>query len=131
MRLRPKKGWRISLWIWPKNIPRSVHEKLYGLVQISRTIDKGKAAAGGTLSLLGIDHGKFLDIIKNARSDEDIHAYTKTFIENKSPEEIERWNQDWISRRPQGEESTDVTTWADLLNLDEKRAVLKRETVSK
>ena len=137
--------------------PRSVHEKLYGLVQIARTIDKAKATAHGNVGeyhyncgmdqavfgFLGIDHEKLLDVVKNAKSDDEINAYVKSFIDKKSPEEIERWNQEWLTKKPQGEsleyftqlrsqiapDRTDVTSWPDLLDLDEKRNVPKRETV--
>jgi hypothetical protein len=138
--------------------PRSVREKLYGLVQIGRTIDKGKAAAHGNVGeyhyncgmdqavfgFLGIDHEKLLEVIKNAKNDDEIYAYAKSFIDKKSPEEIERWNQEWLTKKPQGEsleyflqlrnqvapDRTDVTAWPDLLDLDEKRTVPKRETVN-
>ena len=138
--------------------PRSVQEKLYGVVQIGRAIDKGKAVAHGNVgeyhyncgmdqavfAFLDIDHEKLLDVIKNAKSDDEIYAYVKTFIDKKSPEEIERWNQEWLTKKPQGEsleyflqlrnqvapDRTDVTSWPDLLDLDEKRSVPKRETVN-
>ena len=138
--------------------PRSVHEKLFGVVQIDRTIDKAKALAHGNIGeyhyncpmdqavfgFLGIDHEALLDAIKNAKSDEDIKAYVKTFIDKKSPEEIENWNREYLARKPAGEsleyflnlrnqvapDRTDVMTWPDLLDLDEKRTVPKRETAS-
>lgn len=138
--------------------PRSVHEKLFGLVQIARTIDKGKATAHGNVgeyhyncgmdqavfSFLGINHDALLDVIKNAKSDADIQSYVKSFIDKKSPEEISRWNQEWLTHKPTGESleyflqlrnqvapnRTDVTSWPDLLDLDEKRTVPKRETAN-
>ena len=141
-----------------KEYPRSVHDKLYGLVQINRTIDKGKAVAHGNVGdyhyncpmdqavfgFLGIDHEALLDVIKNAKNDGEVESYVKGFIDKKSPEEIERWNQEWTSHKPEGEsleyflqlrnsiapDRTDVTTWADLLDLDEKRTVPKRETAN-
>jgi hypothetical protein len=137
--------------------PRSVHDKLFGLVQIGRTIDKGKAFAEGkngeyhyncpmdqaVFAFLGIDHNALLDVIKNAKSDADINAYVKAFIDKKSPQEIEAWNQEWVTHKPEGEsleyfvqlrnqiapDRTDVTAWADLLDLDEKRNVPKRQAV--
>ncbi len=138
--------------------PRSVHEKLFGLVQIARTIDKGKAQARGNIgeyhyncpmdqavfSFLGIDHEALLDVIKNAKSDAEIESYVKSFVDKKSPEEIARWNQEWLTRKPTGEsleyflelrnqiapDRTDVTSWPDILDLDEKRPVPKRETAN-
>ena len=141
-----------------KTYPRSVHDKWLGLVQLGRTLDKGKAQAFGEIGeyhydcpmdrhvfeFLGINADEFLNAIRNAKSDSDIEAYLEPYIGKKSPEEIDRFNRDWVTRRPQGEsleyftnlrdqiapERTDVTSWADLLDLDEKRTVPKREAVS-
>lgn len=137
-----------------KEYPRSVHSKVHGLVQIGRTIDKGKALAHGNIGeyhyncpmdqavfgFLGIDHEQLLNTIKNAKSDADIDAYVNGFISKKSPAEIEAWNTEYTTAEPQGEkrefflnlrnevapDRTDVTTWADLLDLDEKRPVPQR-----
>lgn len=139
--------------------PRSVRDKLFGVVQIGRAIDKGKATAAGTngeynydcpmddavFEFLGIDGDKLLDVIKNAKSDSDIESYVKDFIDKKSPQEIETWNKEWLAHEPDNDDSrkyfldlrnqvapdrTDVTTWADVLDLDEKRPVPKRQPVS-
>lgn len=141
-----------------KTYPRSVHEKLLGVVQLGRTIDKGRAKAHGNIgdyhyncgmdqavfAFLGIDHEELLSVIKNAKSDAEIEAYAKRFIDKKSAAEIERWNQEWVTHKPEGEslkyflelrdqiapDRTDVTSWADLLDLDEKRTVPKREAAA-
>jgi hypothetical protein len=138
--------------------PRSVHDKLFGLVQIGRTTDKAKAAATGKLGeyhyncpldqavfgFLGIDHEALLDVVKNAKSDAEIESYIKTFTDKKTPQEIEAWSREYVTHKPEGEslkyflelrnaiapERTDVTSWPDLLDLDEKRSVPKRETVN-
>jgi hypothetical protein len=139
-----------------KTYPASVREKLHGIVQLRRTIEKGKAAALGNIgdyhyncpmdkgvfSFLGIDHEALLDVLKKAKSDEEISQYVKPFIDKKSSEELGKWNASWLLYGPQpGSESetyfldlrkqvapdrTDVTAWADLLDLDEKRSVPKR-----
>jgi hypothetical protein len=138
--------------------PRSVHEKLFGLVQIARAVDKGKALAHGNVGdyhyncpmdqavfgFLGIDHEALLNQIKT-KSDAEVEAYVKTFVDKKSPGEIEAWNQEWVKSGPSSDESqayfndlrsqvapdrTDVTSWADLLDLDEKRSVPRRETAN-
>lgn len=141
-----------------KTYPRSVHEQIFGLVQLARTIDKGKAAVHGTLGeynydcpmdralfeFLGMDGEQLLEVIKNAKSDAEIEAYCKPFVDKKTSAEIERWNQEWVTRKPEGPsleyflklrnevapDRTDVTSWADVLDLDEKRAVPRRDTVS-
>jgi hypothetical protein len=133
--------------------PTSVKTTFHGLVQIARTIDKGKAKAHGNLgeyhyncpmdaavfSFLGIDHEALLDVIGKAKSDQEISDYVAPFIHKKSAAEIEAWNIAWLKQAPAaGSESekyflqlrsevapgrTDVTAWADLLDLDEKRDV--------
>jgi hypothetical protein len=138
-----------------KTYPTSVKTKLHGLVQIARTIDKGKAKAHGNLgeyhyncpmdaavfAFLGIDHAALLDVISNAKSDQEISDYVAPFIHKKSQAEIEAWNAEWLRSAPApGSDSekyflqlrsevapdrTDVTAWADLLDLDEKRVVPK------
>lgn len=137
-----------------KTYPRSVSEKWLGIVQLGRALDKAKAKAFGNLGeynydcpmdkavfdFLGMDGEEFFNIVKNAKSDAEIEAYAKQFVDKKSPEELERWNNEWLTRRGDSSEyfidlrnqvapdRTDVTSWADLLDLDEKRTVPKRET---
>lgn len=138
-----------------KTYPTSVKTKLNGIVQLARTIDKGKAKAHGNIgdyhyncgmdqavfAFLGIDHEALLEVIGKAKSDQEIVDYVAPFIAKKSPAEIEAWNAEWLKSAPApGSESeqyflnlrsevapdrTDVTAWADLLDLDEKRSVPK------
>ena len=137
-----------------KTYPRSVHEKWLGIVQLGRALDKGKAKAHGNIGeynfdcpmdnavfeFRGIKGEEFLGVIKNAKSDAEIEAYAKQFVDKKTPAQIEQWNREWVSHAPEGEsktyflnlrnqvapDRTDVTTWADLLDLDEKRLVPRR-----
>ena len=135
--------------------PQSVKTTLHGIVQLARTIDKGKAKAHGNLGdyhyncpmdaavfgFLGIDHEALLDVISNAKSDAEISDYVAPFIHKKTAAQIEAWNADWLKAAPaagsdsekyflqlRGEvapDRSDVTAWADLLDLDEKRPVPK------
>lgn len=139
--------------------PRSVSDKIAGVVMLARTIDKAKAKAQGTLGeyhyncpmdqavfgFLGIDHEQCLATVTNAKNDAEIEAYAKTFAEKKSPAEIEAWNAGFLQYAPapgsEGEtffmelrrqvapDRTDVTAWADLLDLDEKRNVPRKAAV--
>ena len=139
-----------------KTYPRSVRDKVHGVVQLGRTIDKGKAQANGNIGeyhyncpmdqavfeFLGINSDELLGKIKNAKGDAEIEAYLKPFVDKKPSSEIESWNREWLTHKPEGgsleafvgirnqiaPDRTDVTTWADLLDLDEKRPVPKRET---
>ncbi|MFN2449121.1 MAG: DUF5069 domain-containing protein [Candidatus Baltobacteraceae bacterium] len=141
-----------------KTYPRSVHEKWLGIVQLGRALDKGKAKAHGNVGeynydcpmdkgvfdFLGMDGEEFLAVIKNAKSDAEIEAYAKPFVDKKTPEEIARWNDEWLTHTYSDESReyflnlreaaapgrTDVTTWADVLDLDEKRDVPKRTPVA-
>lgn len=143
-----------------REYPAGVREKLHGIVQLKRTIDKGKALAHGNIgeyhydcpmdqavfAFLGIDQQALLDVIKQAGNDQEIADYVKPFVTSKSPAEIEAWNERWLTYRPQAgsdsekyflelrtqvaPERTDVVAWADLLDLDEKRSVPQRATAS-
>ena len=130
-----------------REYPRSVSDKWQGVVQLGRAIDKGKAEAQGKVGeyhyncpmdqavfgFLGVNHDRLLDVIRKAKSDADIEAFTRPFVDAKSREEIERWNRDWLAHEPEGPsrdaflelrskiapQRTDVTTWPDLLDLDD------------
>jgi len=136
-----------------KDYPASVKTKLHGIVQLQRTIDKGKALAQGTIgeyhyncpmdvhvfTFLGIDHEALLEKIKTAKNDHEISDYVAPFIHAKSDAEIEAFNAEWLKHGPDpgseaegyfksmlqelAPERTDITAWADLLDLDEKRPV--------
>jgi len=80
------------------------------------------------------------DAVKNTSHAPEIEAYVKPLIQKKTATEIERFNHETLSRKPSGEgltafqtlrtkiapDRTDVTTWPDLLDLDERRVVPKR-----
>ncbi|HEX3464590.1 MAG TPA: DUF5069 domain-containing protein [Candidatus Elarobacter sp.] len=136
--------------------PRSVREKYLGVVQLGRAVDKGIATANGLngeynfdcpmdkaiFGFLGVDGDALLGVLKNAQSESEIEAYLKPIVAKKSPQELEAFNAEFLTHAPApgtpGEEyflelrgqvapdRTDVTTWADLLDLDEKRDVPQR-----
>ncbi len=135
--------------------PRSVREKLLGLVQLARTTDKAEALAHGTIGeyeypssmdeglfeFLGMNASDFLEFVKVAKSKAEIETYLKGFVGKKSPDKIAAFNQHWMTSAPKGEslqhftalrtriapDRTDITTWPDLLDLDEGRSVAHRE----
>lgn len=92
----------------------------------------------------GIDGKKLAalasDVVKNASHGPAIEAYVKPLVQKKSPLDIERFNRETLGHQPTGEsltgfeklrakiapDRTDVTTWPDLLDLDEGRTVPKR-----
>ena len=138
-----------------KEYPRSVRETFAGIAQLGRTTDKAKAVAHGDVGeyhyncgmdqavfeFLGIDHEKYLDFVRNAKNDTEIEQYARQFTGKKSPQELDEWSRTWLSKQPTGEsleffeqlrskiapDRTDVTNWPDLLDLDEKRVVPRRE----
>lgn len=137
-----------------KTYPRSVREKYLGMVQAGRTVDKGKAELAGTIGeyrydcpmdkrffeFLGIEARQLLDAIK--KGDSATESFLRSAIEKKNPAEVEKFNREWLDYSPapgsDGEkyflelrsqvapDRTDVTTWPDLLDLDEKRPVPQR-----
>jgi len=136
--------------------PASVRETMHGIVQLKRTIDKGKAFAAGTngeynydcpmdkhlFEFLGIDGSELLDVIKSANDDAEISDFVAPYVHAKSDEEIETFNAEWLKHSPVpgtpaagyfatmlsevAPDRTDITTWVDLLDLDEKRTVPHR-----
>lgn len=137
-----------------KEYPRSARDKWQGVVMLGRAIDKGKATAAGTngeynfdcpmdqavFGFLNIDGKQLLEVIKKSDGDASIEDYTRAFVAAKSPDEIEQFNQQFLERRPDGDsigffedlrksvapDRTDIVTWVDVLDLDEKRNVPKR-----
>lgn len=134
-----------------KEYPRSPKEKLGGYTHLCRMIDKARAKAAGTigeyiypcpldqslLEFLAISGAAFYEAVKN-RADQEILEWLKQNAKVRSPEEIEEWNRSFLNRKPQNEESmrhfleirnrvaphrTDVTSWVDLLDLEEGRKV--------
>jgi len=133
--------------------PASVKTTLHGIVQLQRTIDKGKALAAGKIgeyhyncpmdqhvfTFLGIDHEALLAKIKAAKNDQEISDYVAPFIHAKSDAEIQAFNEEWLKHGPDpgsdaegyfnsmlkelAPDRKDITSWADLLDLDEKRPV--------
>jgi hypothetical protein len=141
-----------------KHSPRSVREKMLGIVQLARTIDKAKASAEGTLGeytydcpmdhalfdFLGIKQSEFLNAVKNAKNDAEIESYVKTAVAKKSSTDIGEFNKRILTGKPPAGESlehftklrakvapdrTDVTTWPELLDLEEGRPVQQHATV--
>jgi hypothetical protein len=142
-----------------KEYPRSVRERFAGVVMLGRTTDKAKAQAAGTVGeynyncpmdkaifgFLGIDGDEYLKRVKAASSETEIEDYARQFVAKKTQAEIDAFNEKFLEHSPEpgsgGEEyflelrsqvapdRTDVTTWADLLDLDEKRRVPQRVAV--
>ncbi len=132
-----------------KEFPRSPKEKLGGHLHLARMIDKARAKRTGTigeyiypcpldqslLDFLGVDSDAFYKVAEE-RDDQGILNWLKENAIPKKQPDIENWNRELLDRKPQTDESmkhfleirnriaphrTDVTTWVDLLDLEEGR----------
>jgi len=142
-----------------KDYPRSVRDKFAGIVQLGRATDKGRAKLAGTIGeyhyncpmdkavfeFLGIDHEAYLAKIGSG-DDAVVEAYAREFTSKKMQAELDEWSENFLNYAPEpgsdGEkyflelrgqvapDRTDVVTWADLLDLDEKRHVPQRTAVA-
>ena len=138
-----------------QHAPRSPHVGLGGYVHLPRLLDKARAHIAGKageyhyncpmdkhlFEFLGIDHEELLNKIKSG-SDADVVAYTAPFVHKKSDADIAAFNKEAVASGPaagsDGEkyfkellgqvapDRSDITSWADLLDLDEKRSVPQR-----
>ncbi len=93
-----------------KSYPASVREQMHGIVQLKRTIDKGKALAAGTIGeydydcpmdkhlfeFLDLDGDTLLDVIKSASNDGEISEFVAPYVHAKDDSEIETFNRDWL-----------------------------------
>jgi|SRR5580692_836354 hypothetical protein len=122
-----------------KNAPRSVKETMLGIVQLARTPDKAKAVVDGQVGeyhydcpmdralfdFLAMDPKEFLDAVRAAENDSEIEAYAKLSTVP-TRESLMHFNELRAKIAPS---RTDVTSWPDLLDLDEGRTVSHRGAV--
>jgi hypothetical protein len=137
-----------------KSPPRSVSVKMAGYVHLARMLDKARAAAAGKLGeyiypcpldrrlleFAGITPEQFSSEA-NKRTDDELAQWFRTAAVRHNDSEIAAWNQSMLRLGPDTEEKrkyfkatrdsinqerSDITTWADLLDLEEGRAVPKR-----
>lgn len=137
-----------------KSFPRSVGDRLAGYAHLARMIDKCRATLAGTqgdyiypcpldkrlLEFAGITAEQFSDAVRG-QSDQAIAEWFRKTARPHSSAEIEQWNAAMLSRGPDTDEKrayfktqrdaidpsrTDITSWADLLDLEEKRTVPTR-----
>lgn len=137
------------------NFPRSPRETLAGYVHLPRMLDKCRATLAGTqgeyiypcpmdqrlLGFAGLTAEQFTSAVRSAKDDAALAEWFTKSAKPHSPAEIERWNQQFLERGPDTDEKkayfqqlrdaidptrTDITSWADLLDLEEQRPVPKR-----
>lgn len=134
--------------------PRSIRQRLDGYVHLARMIDKCRALQAGMqgeyvypcplderlLQFAGISSEAFAREVRS-RTDQEIVNWFQTNAAAHTPSEIEAWNEVMLTAGPDTEEKwtyfkntrdaidprrTDITTWADLLDLEEQRIVPSR-----
>jgi Domain of unknown function (DUF5069) len=138
--------------------PRSIRVKLGVYLHLARMIDKCRAKQAGTLgeylypcpidqlllNFCGFSGDEFFQAI-GSHTDEEVLHWFQAHAAPHTLEEIETWNIALLNRKPDTDEKreyflkvrdnidptrTDITTWADLLDLDEGRKVPARKNVS-
>ena len=131
------------------SFPRSPKIKMSGLVMVPRMIDKARAYSAKTLGeyifpcpldkiileFLNIDHEQIVYLAQKLTDGEMVFWINKRCL-NRSEEDKEQINQKILERKPNTQESlnrfnkllnkinptrTDITTWVELLELDENR----------
>lgn len=138
-----------------KNFPRSMRVKMEGYVHLARMIDKCRAVLAGTegeyiypcpmderlMKFAGITAEQFTATVKANPTDEGVAEWFRQIAKPHQPAELEAWNQKLLARGPSSPESaekfkkyrdavdparTDLTSWADLQDLEEGRTVPRR-----
>jgi len=138
-----------------RSFPRSMHVKLEGYVHLARMIDKCRAVLAGTegeyiypcpmdeqlMKSAGITADQFTAAVKANPTDESVANWFTQTAKAHPPAEVEAWNGMMLNRGPSTPKKqeyfnklrdavdpsrTDLTSWADLQDLEEGRTVPKR-----
>ena len=142
-----------------KAFPRSMRVKIEGYVHLARMIDKCRAVLVGAegeyiypcpmddrlMEFAGITAVQFTAAVKATPSDEAVAKWFAQTAKTHSPAELEAWNRMMLNRGPGTPEKvdyfnklrdavdpsrTDLSSWADLQDLEEGRHVPRQEPVS-
>ncbi|BFU96751.1 MAG: conserved protein of unknown function [Nitrospira sp.] len=133
--------------------------KLAGYVHLGRMIDKCRAVLAGTegeyiypcpmderlMEFAEITAEQFTRTVSISPSDEGVIAWFQRTARPRSPVELDQWNTALLLRGPSSAESlkrfnayrdavdplrTDLTSWADLQDLEEGRVVPRRRAAA-
>ena len=136
-----------------KNFPRSPKQKIAGLVQLARMIDKGRAYKTKKLAdyiypcpldkiilnFLRVDAETFAKMVLD-KKDNEISNWAEGLIKSKSSNDISFINKQILDRKPDTQDRlkffneirdkidpsrSDIITWVDLLDLEEGRTPQK------
>ena len=135
--------------------PRSMRVTLEGYVHLARMIDKCRAVLAGTegeyiypcpmddrlMAFAGITAAQFTAAVKQHPNDEGVIRWFRGIATPPAQAELDEWNRMMLSRGPTTPEKqasfdkyrdavdpsrTDLTSWADLQDLEEGRTVPRR-----
>jgi len=133
--------------------------KIEGYVHLARMIDKCRAVLAGTageyiypcpmddrlMEFAGIRVDQFTAAVKANPTDEAVEKWFTQKAMTHPPTELDAWNRLMLSRGPSTPKKqkyfnklrdavdpsrTDLTSWADLQDLEEKRNIPRQEPVS-
>lgn len=140
-----------------KGFPRSMRVMLEGYVHLPRMIDKCRAVLAGMegeyiypcpmderlMTFAGITTEQFTQAVKGNLTDEGVAAWFRAIRTPHTAVELADWNRMMLTRGPSTPEKqayfnslresidpsrTDLTSWADLQDLEEGRLVPDRST---
>jgi len=135
--------------------PRSMRVTLEGYVHLARMIDKCRAVLAGTegeyiypcpmddrlMEFAGITSDQFTAAVKHHPTDDGVARWFQQIVKPHSHAEVDEWNRMMLNRGPSTPEKqtsfnkyrdavdpsrTDLTSWADLQDLEEGRTVPRR-----
>ncbi len=138
-----------------KEFPRSMRVMLEGYAHLARMIDKCRAVLAGTegeyiypcpmddrlMEFAGLTAGHFTAAVKSNQTDEAVLQWFRQTAKPHEQAAVEEWNRMMLSRGPTTPEKqvsfntyrdavdpsrTDLTSWADLQDLEERRIVPRR-----
>lgn len=137
-----------------KTYPRSPNTRFAGVYMLARTTDKARAHNAGTpgpyhfgcgmdthvLGFLGSNPESFAGVVAELGDDGKIEAWARERLNGKTAQEIDTFNTEFAQDTPEpggeGEKfyrserqrlgRNDITTWFELLDVDEGRPVPSR-----
>jgi len=142
-----------------QSFPRSMRVQLEGYVHLARMLDKCRAVLAGTegeyifpcpmddrlMEFAGIEANQFIAAVKANPSDEAVAKWFTQTAKAHPPAELEAWNRMMLNRGPSTPEKqeyfnklrdaidpsrTNLTSWADLQDLEEGRFTRSHKTSS-
>ena len=139
-----------------KTYPRSPNTRFAGVYMLARTTDKARAHNAGTpgpyhfgcgmdrhvLGFIGSDPESFAKLVSDLGDDAKIEAWARERLAGKPAGEIDTFNSEFAQDVPEpggdGEKfyrsererlgRNDITTWFELLDVDEGRPVPRKVT---